>query len=168
MDRAAPGRAERLITVDAAERRQRLADIAAWLGRCGAPAAELARLEAEIGELEAALTNIEPDVELTDGMPVPGTDGGCALHTPGHTPGHLCFHDRDRDLLLTGDHVSRGSRRTSGRGRDPTSTRCTTSSARCGCSATAHPRRSCCRATSGRSTAFPTGSPRSKAITTPG
>ncbi len=28
-----------------------------------------------------------------------------AVWTPGHTPGHLCFHDESRDLLLTGDHV---------------------------------------------------------------
>jgi glyoxylase-like metal-dependent hydrolase (beta-lactamase superfamily II) len=28
-----------------------------------------------------------------------------AVWTPGHTPGHLCFHDEARDLLLTGDHV---------------------------------------------------------------
>jgi glyoxylase-like metal-dependent hydrolase (beta-lactamase superfamily II) len=95
-----------LITVGASERRNRLSEIARWLRRCGAPAPELARLDAEICELEAALTNIEPDIELTDGMPVPGTDGALvALHTPGHTPGHLCFHDRERDLLFTGDHV---------------------------------------------------------------
>ncbi len=28
-----------------------------------------------------------------------------AIWTPGHTPGHLCFHDETHDLLLTGDHV---------------------------------------------------------------
>ena len=28
-----------------------------------------------------------------------------ALWTPGHSPGHLCFHDEARDLMLTGDHV---------------------------------------------------------------
>src|SRR5258708_366548 len=25
--------------------------------------------------------------------------------TPGHTPGHICLHDSDYDLLLTGDHL---------------------------------------------------------------
>ena len=25
--------------------------------------------------------------------------------TPGHTPGHICLHDADHDLLLTGDHL---------------------------------------------------------------
>jgi len=28
-----------------------------------------------------------------------------AIWTPGHSPGHLCFHDETRGLLLTGDHV---------------------------------------------------------------
>ena len=28
-----------------------------------------------------------------------------ALHTPGHARGHLCFHDRDRGILLTGDNI---------------------------------------------------------------
>jgi glyoxylase-like metal-dependent hydrolase (beta-lactamase superfamily II) len=28
-----------------------------------------------------------------------------AVWTPGHSPGHLCFYDETRELLLTGDHV---------------------------------------------------------------
>jgi ribonuclease/clavin/mitogillin len=28
-----------------------------------------------------------------------------ALHTPGHARGHLCFHDSDRGVLLTGDNI---------------------------------------------------------------
>jgi glyoxylase-like metal-dependent hydrolase (beta-lactamase superfamily II) len=27
------------------------------------------------------------------------------LHTPGHARGHLCFHDGDRGVLLTGDNI---------------------------------------------------------------
>lgn len=27
------------------------------------------------------------------------------IHTPGHSPGHLCLHLEDEDLLLTGDHL---------------------------------------------------------------
>lgn len=27
------------------------------------------------------------------------------LHTPGHALGHLCFHDEDRGVLLTGDNI---------------------------------------------------------------
>lgn len=28
-----------------------------------------------------------------------------AVHTPGHTKGHLVFHDEERELLFSGDHV---------------------------------------------------------------
>jgi len=28
-----------------------------------------------------------------------------AVHTPGHTPGHLCFHEERTGLLFSGDHV---------------------------------------------------------------
>jgi len=28
-----------------------------------------------------------------------------ALHTPGHARGHLCFHDEQRGILLTGDNI---------------------------------------------------------------
>ena len=28
-----------------------------------------------------------------------------AMHTPGHARGHLCFHDSDRGVLITGDNI---------------------------------------------------------------
>jgi glyoxylase-like metal-dependent hydrolase (beta-lactamase superfamily II) len=94
------------IRVDAAERRARVEEITEWLRSCGVPAGLLAELDDELGALDAVLPTVEPDLELADGVPVPGTDGALVpLHTPGHTAGHLCFHDRSRNLLLTGDHV---------------------------------------------------------------
>lgn len=27
------------------------------------------------------------------------------IYTPGHTPGHMCLYDRDRELFLSGDHI---------------------------------------------------------------
>ena len=27
------------------------------------------------------------------------------MHTPGHALGHLCFHDADRGVLITGDNI---------------------------------------------------------------
>ena len=30
-----------------------------------------------------------------------------AVHTPGHTAGHLCFYDREEGLLFSGDHLMR-------------------------------------------------------------
>jgi glyoxylase-like metal-dependent hydrolase (beta-lactamase superfamily II) len=47
-----------------------------------------------------------PDRVLDDGdaAAVPGWDV-LAVWTPGHTPGHLCFHLPGERLLLSGDHV---------------------------------------------------------------
>ncbi|WP_017605713.1 MBL fold metallo-hydrolase [Nocardiopsis alkaliphila] len=47
-----------------------------------------------------------PNGALADGerIDVPGLDLR-AVWTPGHTPGHLCLHLPDRNLLFTGDHV---------------------------------------------------------------
>jgi glyoxylase-like metal-dependent hydrolase (beta-lactamase superfamily II) len=49
-----------------------------------------------------------PDVRLADGQDVTfGRATLTAVHTPGHTPDHLCF--RIDDILLTGDHIMGGS-----------------------------------------------------------
>jgi glyoxylase-like metal-dependent hydrolase (beta-lactamase superfamily II) len=49
---------------------------------------------------------IEPDRFLVDrDRPLgPGTDL-ISVWTPGHTPGHVCFFDSGRNLVLTGDHI---------------------------------------------------------------
>ena len=46
------------------------------------------------------------DIVLSDGTPLdlPGWNLE-AVWTPGHTPGHLAFVDRDRELLFSGDHM---------------------------------------------------------------
>lgn len=46
------------------------------------------------------------DRTVADGerLDIPGFDL-IALHTPGHTSGHLCLRDDSRSLLFTGDHV---------------------------------------------------------------
>ena len=38
-----------------------------------------------------------------------GTLTAAALHTPGHTPGSMCFHFPSDDLLVAGDTLFRGS-----------------------------------------------------------
>ncbi|HEX4811810.1 MAG TPA: MBL fold metallo-hydrolase [Nonomuraea sp.] len=47
-----------------------------------------------------------PDRMLRDGdlVDLPGRKLR-AVHTPGHTPGHICLHLEDADRLFTGDHV---------------------------------------------------------------
>jgi glyoxylase-like metal-dependent hydrolase (beta-lactamase superfamily II) len=48
----------------------------------------------------------EPDRLIGDGdRPLGPASELVAVWTPGHTPGHLCFYDRERSLMLTGDHV---------------------------------------------------------------
>ena len=77
-----------------------------WLRRCGLPADVVAELVLPPEAMKAFLAMAEPDRLLEDGDLVP--DAGRPLRavwTPGHTPGHLCFHDETDDLLLSGDHV---------------------------------------------------------------
>lgn len=83
-----------------------LQEMHALLRECGVP-------ERELGVLaEASLTLIDyvrqvlPDRLIEDGeqLALPGWDLR-AVHTPGHSPGHLCFHDPGRRVLFSGDHV---------------------------------------------------------------
>ena len=49
-----------------------------------------------------------PDIAVGDDSEIRyGTDAIVAVHTPGHTPDHLCF--RMDGTLLTGDHIMSGS-----------------------------------------------------------
>lgn len=54
----------------------------------------------------APRTMVHGDILVQDGvhLDVPGRRIR-VLHTPGHTPGHICLHDEDNALLFTGDHV---------------------------------------------------------------
>ena len=52
----------------------------------------------------------EPDRLITDGGVL--TVGGLTatvLHTPGHSPGHVCFHFADQDVLVGGDLIIGGA-----------------------------------------------------------
>jgi glyoxylase-like metal-dependent hydrolase (beta-lactamase superfamily II) len=83
-----------------------LAGQTAFLRSLGASAEEAAATVATPAEY-AILTSIAlPDRELTDGelADVPGWRLR-AVHTPGHTPGHLCFVDELAQRLFAGDHI---------------------------------------------------------------
>jgi glyoxylase-like metal-dependent hydrolase (beta-lactamase superfamily II) len=48
----------------------------------------------------------DPELMLEDGVNVPLAGWNLrTVWTPGHSPGHVCFYDTDRNLLLSGDHV---------------------------------------------------------------
>jgi glyoxylase-like metal-dependent hydrolase (beta-lactamase superfamily II) len=94
------------IAATEADRVAGVEDMYDWLRLAGAPTAEIDALRAEQDDFLSRISMIQPDHELTDGQAVPDTDGALlAVHTPGHTPGHLCFHDRSRNALFTGDHI---------------------------------------------------------------
>jgi glyoxylase-like metal-dependent hydrolase (beta-lactamase superfamily II) len=80
--------------------------IAGWLRETGAPEAELTAMRDASMAIRNVVVVAPPDVLLSDGdrPEVPGWQL-VALHTPGHTPGHLCFYEERTGLLLSGDHV---------------------------------------------------------------
>ncbi len=77
-----------------------------WLRECGVPDAEAHPMAGSASDLQPLVQLAEPDRLLDDGdlVGLPGWDLR-AVWTPGHTPGHLCFYDQTRQLLLSGDHV---------------------------------------------------------------
>jgi glyoxylase-like metal-dependent hydrolase (beta-lactamase superfamily II) len=78
----------------------------AWLRDTGVPDSDLPNMRDASMALRNFVVVARPDVLLEDGdrAEVPGWQL-VAVHTPGHTPGHLCFHEERSGLLLTGDHV---------------------------------------------------------------
>jgi glyoxylase-like metal-dependent hydrolase (beta-lactamase superfamily II) len=81
--------------------------LSGWLRDRGAPAGETTEMAALMsGAVGLHAELAQPDADIEDGsLPLGAGTGLRAVWTPGHTPGHLCFYDEQRDLLLTGDHV---------------------------------------------------------------
>jgi glyoxylase-like metal-dependent hydrolase (beta-lactamase superfamily II) len=79
---------------------------AEWLRATGAPEREVEALRGASMQIRRFVVSARPDVLLEHGdrPDVPGWRL-LAVHTPGHTPGHLCFHDEGSGVVLTGDHV---------------------------------------------------------------
>lgn len=78
----------------------------AFLRSLGASADEAAATVGSPKEYKAFISIGLPDRELSDGdlADVPGWRLR-AVHTPGHTPGHLCFVDELSRRLFAGDHI---------------------------------------------------------------
>jgi glyoxylase-like metal-dependent hydrolase (beta-lactamase superfamily II) len=83
-----------------------LARIDRWLRAAGAPENAVEELRGVSMLIRRFVVAARPDVLLEHGdrPEVPGWRL-VALHTPGHTPGHLCFHEERTGVVLTGDHV---------------------------------------------------------------
>ena len=76
------------------------------LTRAGASKQDIEMFGAASMPVREFVQATHPDVLLEDGdrPDVPGWHLR-AIHTPGHSPGHLCFYLPDERLMLSGDHV---------------------------------------------------------------
>lgn len=78
----------------------------AWLVRHGVPEEHAAALVVNRERLGGLLDLAEPDRLIEDGdLLALARHQVRAVWTPGHTPGHLCLHEVDAGILLTGDHL---------------------------------------------------------------
>ena len=81
-----------------------------YLRWCGAPDEHIEQLtdqgrrSANGAMARGAMVRADRFIAHGDLVDVPGLRLR-AVWTPGHSPGHLCFHDETHGLLLTGDHV---------------------------------------------------------------
>jgi glyoxylase-like metal-dependent hydrolase (beta-lactamase superfamily II) len=77
----------------------------AWLARRGGQPGDLTGIRQPRPEMFEHF-HVLPDRFLADGeRPLGPGSALSAIWTPGHTPGHVCFFDSERNLMLTGDHV---------------------------------------------------------------
>jgi glyoxylase-like metal-dependent hydrolase (beta-lactamase superfamily II) len=78
----------------------------AWLRGWGLAAGELAELEEAMARIAGFSTPARPDVILQGGdtVEIDARSLG-VVHTPGHSPGHVCFVDEAAGVVYTGDHV---------------------------------------------------------------
>ncbi|MFD4556574.1 MBL fold metallo-hydrolase [Streptomyces sp. NPDC058469] len=76
-----------------------------WFARRGMPLDEPASAEQPRPEIFERF-DVVPDRLIQDGdRPLGPGSSLSAIWTPGHTPGHVCFFDAERNVMLTGDHV---------------------------------------------------------------
>lgn len=82
------------------------AELDRWLHQVGVDDEGVRYAREQYRRSAALFSRLEPDWLVEHGETIAVGDLTIeALHTPGHTPGHLCFLDRERGLLFAGDHV---------------------------------------------------------------
>jgi glyoxylase-like metal-dependent hydrolase (beta-lactamase superfamily II) len=57
-----------------------------------------------------AISSVQPDILLEEGMQVPvGHLSFRVMHTPGHSPGSVCFYEPQQQILFSGDTLFQGT-----------------------------------------------------------
>jgi len=49
---------------------------------------------------------VKVDMTLTDGLELPDCGGIIIIHTPGHTPGHICLYHKNSKTMIVGDAMN--------------------------------------------------------------
>ena len=79
---------------------------ARWLEEVGAPERSQEMAMRQIARWREQFDGVEPDRRLVGGEHI---DHGRfhleVIHTPGHTPGHVCFYERTTRAMFTGDTI---------------------------------------------------------------
>ena len=85
---------------------QLLATMGDWLIMNGVPKSHMEDLKASAMPVRAYVDPVEPDEVVWGGERLEiGRFTFEVWWTPGHSPGHICFLERDKKFILTGDHV---------------------------------------------------------------
>jgi glyoxylase-like metal-dependent hydrolase (beta-lactamase superfamily II) len=73
----------------------------------GVPESALERYAERVRGLPSGIARvIEPDRDLVNGVSIDTALGEWSvLETPGHAPSHVCLYQRERRMLISGDHV---------------------------------------------------------------
>ena len=80
-------------------REQKIQGMKDWLFKNGVP-------ENEIPDDDYSMEMESPDIYLSGGETINiGSFSFEVIWTPGHSPGHICLYDREKRLLITGDHI---------------------------------------------------------------
>ena len=88
------------------EPEQLLQRMTMWLTEHGVPKDEVAELQSSSMPVRGYVVPVEPDDVLWGGETLDfGPFKFEVFWTPGHSPGHICFYERAKRIILTGDHV---------------------------------------------------------------
>jgi glyoxylase-like metal-dependent hydrolase (beta-lactamase superfamily II) len=83
-----------------------LGEMSGWLRLHGAPEEELPSLRGASLGVRQYVSPVLPEIVLQGGETI--TQGRFEFEvvwTPGHSPGHVCLYERERRVLLSGDHL---------------------------------------------------------------